>query len=92
MDFFRISYHFQGTLLICFTSSTGFVSPAVAQVEEEVEGGVDGDKQMIEAHQNWQPLKYQVNKTETFPSFSIINGISSLKRLLTGLQTSTKMH
>ncbi len=33
------------------------LSPAVAQVEKEVEGGVDGDEQVIHAHQDREPLK-----------------------------------
>ena len=30
--------------------------PAEGEIEEEVEGGVDGDQQVVRAHQDRQPL------------------------------------
>ena len=36
--------------------SPGAPVPAEGEVEEEVEGGVDGDQQVVRAHQDRQPL------------------------------------
>ena len=42
------------------SSSAGIFDPAIAQVKEKIEGRVDGDQEMIDAHQNQQPLEKEI--------------------------------
>ena len=44
-------------------------APAVAQVEQKVEGRVDGDEEMVHAHQDWEPLQEKSGKLFTCAIF-----------------------